>query len=155
MATDDEGANDRIDILLVEPNPGDSRLFEEQCKDAKLLNTIRTVTDGEEALDFLHQRGEYADEPLPDIVLLEPQLPGKSGIEVLSEVKHDSVLREIPVIILTSSDAGEQVVQSHGIEADTYLQKPVEPEEFVEFVGSIEEFWFAIVEKPSQSATRD
>jgi CheY-like chemotaxis protein len=155
MATDDEGTNDQIDILLVEPNPGDSRLFEEQCKDAKLLNTIHTVTDGEEALAFLHQRGEYADEPRPDIVLLEPQLPGKSGIEVLSELKNNPVLNEIPVIVLTSSDAGEKVVQTHGIEADTYLQKPVEPEDFVEFVRSIEEFWFAIVQKPSQSATRD
>ncbi len=155
MATDDEGATDHIDILLVEPNPGDSRLFEEQFRDAKLVNTIHTVTDGEAALDLLHQRGEYADEPRPDIVLLEPQLPGRSGIEVLSELKDDPVLSEIPVVVLTSSDAGEKVVQSHGLEADTYLQKPVEPEDFVEFVRSVEEFWFAIVQNPSQSAARD
>ncbi len=150
MATDDEGTDDPIDILLVEPNPGDSRLFEEQFTDAKLLNTIHTVSDGDEALAFLHQRGEFAEEPRPDIVLLEPQLPGKSGIEVLSELKNDAVLNEIPVVVLTSSDAGEQVVRSHGLEADTYLQKPVEPEDFVEFVRSVEDFWFAIVQKSAE-----
>ncbi|WP_226482324.1 response regulator [Natrinema amylolyticum] len=149
MPTEDE-RTEQIDILLVEPNPGDSRLFEEQFRDAKLLNTIHTVSDGESALDFVHQRNEYVDEPRPDIVLLEPQLPGKSGIDVLSELKNDPVLAEIPVVVLTSSDAGEKVVQSHGLEADSYMQKPVEPEDFVEFIQSIEEFWFAIVQKPSQ-----
>ncbi|WP_254762328.1 response regulator [Natrinema marinum] len=150
MSSEDGQQADPIKILLVEPNPGDSRLFEEKFRDAKLLNTIHTVPDGETALDFLAQRGEYADESRPDIVLLEPQLPGKSGIDVLSELKNEPELEEIPVVVLTSSDAGEKVVKSHGIEADTYLQKPVEPEEFVEFVQSVEEFWFAIVEKPSQ-----
>ncbi|WP_222915260.1 response regulator [Natrinema sp. SYSU A 869] len=150
MPTEDERTNGPIDILLVEPNPGDSRLFEEQFRDAKLLNTIHNISDGESALDFIHQRNEYSDEPRPDIVLLEPQLPGKSGIDVLSELKNDPVLSEIPVVVLTSSDAGEKVVQSHGLEADTYLQKPVEPEDFVEFVQSVEEFWFEIVQKPSQ-----
>ncbi|RZH69009.1 response regulator [Natrinema altunense] len=150
MPTETERTGEQIDILLVEPNPGDSRLFEEQFTDAKLLNTIHIVSDGDSALDFLHQRNEYADEPCPDIVLLEPQLPGKSGIDVLSELKNDPVLAEIPVIVLTSSDAGEKIVQSHGLEADTYMQKPVEPEDFVEFVRSIEEFWFAIVQTSSQ-----
>ncbi|ELY84591.1 response regulator [Natrinema altunense] len=150
MSTETERTGEQIDILLVEPNPGDSRLFEEQFADAKLLNTIHIVSDGDSALDFVHQRNEYADEPCPDIVLLEPQLPGKSGIDVLSELKNDPVLAEIPVIVLTSSDAGEKIVQSHGLEADTYMQKPVEPEDFVEFVRSIEEFWFAIVQTSSQ-----
>ncbi len=150
MATEGERTVEQIDILLVEPNPGDSRLFEEQFADAKLLNTIHIVSDGDSALDFVHQRNEYADKPCPDIVLLEPQLPGKSGIDVLSELKNDPVLAEIPVIVLTSSDAGEKIVQSHGLEADTYMQKPVEPEDFVEFVRSIEEFWFAIVQTSSQ-----
>ena len=150
MTSDGEQSNDPIDILLVEPNPGDSRLFKENFRDAKLLNTIHTVSDGESALEFLRQRGEYADEPRPDIVLLEPQLPGKSGIEVLSELKNEPTLEEIPVVALTSSDAGEEIVQSHGLEADTYIQKPIEPEDFVEFVQSIEDFWFAIVQKPAQ-----
>ncbi|QCW04780.1 response regulator [Natrinema pallidum] len=150
MGTEGERTVEQIDILLVEPNPGDSRLFEEQFADAKLLNTIHVVPDGDSALDVVHQRNEYADEPCPDIVLLEPQLPGKSGIDVLSELKEDPVLAEIPVIVLTSSDAGEKIVQSHGLEADSYMQKPVEPEDFVEFVRSIEEFWFAIVQTSSQ-----
>ncbi|PGF15890.1 response regulator [Natrinema sp. CBA1119] len=149
MATEAEQSNEPIDILLVEPNPGDSRLFEENFKDANLLNTVHTVSDGQSALDFVHQRGEYSSEPQPDIVLLEPQLPGKSGVDVLSELKNEP-LNDIAVVVLTSSDAGEQIVQSHGLEADTYIQKPVEPEDFVEFVQSIEDFWFAIVEKSSQ-----
>ncbi|AFO55577.1 MULTISPECIES: response regulator [unclassified Natrinema] len=150
MSTEGERTGEQIDILLVEPNPGDSRLFAEQFRDAKLLNTIHIVSDGDSALDFVHQRNEYADESCPDIVLLEPQLPGKSGIDVLSELKNDPVLAEIPVIVLTSSDAGEKIIRSHGLEADTYMQKPVEPEDFVEFVRSIEEFWFAIVQTSSQ-----
>ncbi|ELY79197.1 response regulator [Natrinema gari] len=150
MSTEGERTGEQIDILLVEPNPGDSRLFAEQFRDAKLLNTIHIVSDGDSALDFVHQRNEYADESCPDIVLLEPQLPGKSGIDILSELKNDPVLAEIPVIVLTSSDAGEKIIRSHGLEADTYMQKPVEPEDFVEFVRSIEEFWFAIVQTSSQ-----
>ncbi|ELY65178.1 response regulator [Natrinema versiforme] len=149
MTTEDEQVDEPIDILLVEPNPGDSRLFEEKFTDAKLLNTIHTVSDGQSALDFVRQRNEYTDEPRPDIILLEPQLPGKSGIDVLSELKNEPTLDGIPVVVLTSSDAGEKIVQSHGLEADTYIQKPVEPEDFVEFVQSIEDFWFAIVQKPA------
>lgn len=150
MATEGGQSTDPIDILLVEPNPGDSRLFEENFRDAKLLNTVHIVSDGRSALDFVHQRGEYSNEPQPDIVLLEPQLPGKSGIDVLSELKNEPALNEIAVVVLTSSDAGEQIVQSHGLEADAYIQKPIEPEDFVEFVQSIEDFWFAIVQKQSQ-----
>ncbi|QLK24678.1 response regulator [Natrinema zhouii] len=150
MATEGGQSTDPIDILLVEPNPGDSRLFEENFRDAKLLNTVHIVDDGQSALDFVHQRGEYSSEPQPDMVLLEPQLPGKSGIDVLSELKNEPALNEIAVVVLTSSDAGEQIVQSHGLEADAYIQKPIEPEDFVEFVQSIEDFWFAIVQKQSQ-----
>ncbi|WP_306059400.1 response regulator [Natronococcus wangiae] len=150
MGTPDERGNDLIDILLVEPNPGDSRLFTENFSDAKLLNTIHTVSDAESALDFLYQRNNHSDKPRPDIVLLEPHLPGQSGMDVLSELKNEPALREIPVVVLTSSDAGEEIMQSHGIDADTYIRKPVEPEEFVEFVQSIEDFWFAIVQKSSE-----
>lgn len=155
MSTDEVQADEPIDILLVEPNPGDSRLFKENFRDGKLVNTVDIVSDGEAALDFVHQRNEFSDESRPDIVLLEPQLPGKSGIEVLSELKNDPVVSDIPVIVLTSSDAGEKIVQSHGIEADTYMQKPLEPGDFVDFVRSIEEFWVAIVQKPSEQPTTD
>ncbi|MDQ2052560.1 response regulator [Natronolimnohabitans sp. A-GB9] len=134
-----------VDILLVEPNPGDTRLFTENFRDAKLVNTIHAVVDGEDALDFVYQRGEYDDTPQPDIVLLEPQLPGTSGMEVLAELNNEPALCEIPVVVLTSSTVGEEIVKSHDLEADEYIRKPVEPEEFIEFVQEIEEFWFAIV----------
>ncbi|TYL36095.1 response regulator [Natronococcus pandeyae] len=150
MGTSDEQIDDLIDILLVEPNPGDSRLFTENFSDAKLLNTIYTVSDAESALDFLHQRNRHSDKPRPDIVLLEPQLPRQNGMDVLSELKNEPALDDIPVIVLTSSEAGEDIMQSYGIDADSYIRKPVEPDEFVEFVQSIEDFWFAIVQKSSQ-----
>ncbi|WP_254523683.1 response regulator [Natrinema caseinilyticum] len=141
--------NDPIDILLVEPNPGDTRLFTESFDEANLTNSIATVSDGDAALDFVHQRGDYEDATDPDLVLLEPQLPGKSGIEVLSELKNEPALRDLPVVILTSSDMGEEIVKSHGIDADHYSQKPVEPEDFIEFVQEIEEFWLTIVQGES------
>lgn len=150
MANDAEV--DPIEILLVEPSPGDTRLFTEQFKDAKILNTLNAVTDGESALDYVHRRGDYADATRPDLILLELKLPGKSGVKVMSELEDDPEVSDIPVVVLTSSDLGEEMVKSHGLEADTYLQKPVEPDEFVEFVQSVEDFWLAIVE---QSPTAD
>lgn len=147
MTSEDEQTDEPIEILLVEPNPGDTRLFTESFKDAKLTNSIHTVPNGEDALDYVHQRGEYEDEPCPDLILLEPQLPGKSGLEVLSELNNDPALGEIPVVILTTSDVGEDIVKSHDLDADHYIQKPVESNEFIEFVQSIEEFWLAIVQQ--------
>lgn len=138
-----------IDILLVEPNPGDTRLFEETFRDAKLMNTIHSVPDGETALDVVNQRGEYADASRPDVILLEPQLPGTSGMEVLSELNNEPALSDIPVVILTSSAAGEEIVKSHGLDADKYIRKPVGTEEVIEFVQEIEDFWFAIVRNSS------
>lgn len=149
--TSSEGPTvDPIDILLVEPNPGDTRLFTEQFKDAKLLNTVHAVSDGESALDCVHQRGAYADRPRPDIVLLDPQLPRMDDVEILSELKGESAIADIPVAVLTSSAVGEDIVKSHGLEADTYIRKPVEPEEFVSFIQTIEDFWLAIVRQSSE-----
>lgn len=149
MSSDnDEG--EPIDILLVEPNPGDTRLFTEQFKDAKIMNTVHAVTDGESALDFVHQRGEYETEDIPDVILLDPQLPGIDGMEVLSELNDDSSLSDIPVVVLTSSELGEDIARSHGLTADVYLRKPVEPEEFVDFVQSIENFWLSIVKNEGE-----
>ncbi|WP_247000780.1 response regulator [Halosolutus gelatinilyticus] len=139
------GAEDEIDILLVEPNPGDSRLFTETFRDAKLRNIVHTVSDGERALEFVSQHGDYEDAPRPDIILLEPKLPGTTGMELLSELKNEPALRDVHVVVLTSSDTGEEIVRSHGIEADEYLRKPVTTAEFIEFVREVEEFWFAIV----------
>lgn len=148
MAIDDERTGERIDILLVEPSPGDTRLFAESFRDGKLANRLHTVSDGESAIEFIHQRGEYADEPRPNLVLLEPNLPGKSGTDVLSELKNAPALSNIPVAVLTSSEVGEEIARSHGLEADHYIQKPIEPDEFIAFVQSIEEFWLAIIERP-------
>lgn len=149
MTSVNNGGNDDIveavDILLVEPNPGDTRLFEESFRDAKLANAVHAVTDGEDALEFVHQRGEYEDAPKPDLILLEPQLPGTSGHDVLSELESKEALSEIPVIVLTSSEAGADIVKSSGVDADEFFQKPVEAEEFIEFIREVEDFWFAIV----------
>ncbi|WP_121744639.1 response regulator [Natronorubrum halophilum] len=151
MTVTEEQAEQPIDILLVEPNPGDTRLFTENLRDAKLLNTIYAVSDGESALDFVHQRGDHTDKPQPDVILLEPQLPDRDGMDVLAELNDEPALSEIPVIVLTSSDAGERIVKSHDIDADTYIQKPVSAEDFADFVRSIEEFWFTIVRNPSST----
>lgn len=148
MTAEEGEPGEPIEILLIEPNPGDTRLFTESFKDAQITNRIYAVSDGETALDFVHQRGEYASVSRPDIVLLDPQLPDTSGTDVLSELDADPALREIPVVILTSSAVEEEIVKSRDFEADAYIQKPVEPEEFVEFVGSVEEFWFTIVRRP-------
>jgi len=140
-----------IDILLVEPNPGDTRLFEENFREGKFMNTIHSVPDGESALDFVTQRGEYEQAPKPDIILLEPQLPGTSGTDVLSELNDEPALTDIPVIVLTSSAAGEEIVKSHGLDADAYIRKPVEADEFMDFVQEVEDFWFAIVKTESSN----
>jgi CheY-like chemotaxis protein len=140
-----------IDILLVEPNQGDIRLFEENLEQGKIFNTIHTVSNGEAALDFVNQRGEYEEVPQPDLILLEPQLPGKSGMEVLSELNNEPELKGIPVIVLTSSEVGQEIVKSHGLEADKYIQKPVEAEEFVTFAKEVEDFWLAIIQDNGES----
>ena len=148
MTTVDEQAGDRIELLLVEPSPGDTRLFTESFREGKLANTLHTVSDGESAIDFIRQRGEYADKPRPDFVLLEPELPDRSSTDVLSELKDEPALSDIPVVVLTSSAVGEEIVRSHGLDADHYIQKPVEPGEFIEFTQSIEDFWLAIIQQP-------
>ena len=101
-------------------------------------------------LEYLDQRGQYADEPVPDIILLDPALPGHDGTDVLAALRDDPELSEIPVVVLTSSAVGEEIVRSSGLDADEYMQKPVEPDEFIEFVQSVEEFWLAIVREPAR-----
>ncbi len=141
-------AENTIAILLVEPNPGDARLFTESFADASIASDVHTVTNGEAALELVHQRGEYADTPRPDLILLDFQLPGTSGEAVLSELKSEPSLRSIPVIVLTSSDSEEDIARSYDLHANAYLQKPVDPEEFVELVRSFEEFWLTFVRLP-------
>ncbi|SFR99288.1 Response regulator receiver domain-containing protein [Halomicrobium zhouii] len=149
MTTADDRDGDRIELLLVEPNPGDTRLFTESFRDGKLANNLHTVSDGESAIDFVRQRGEYADAPRPDLVLLEPELPGVGASEVLSELRGEPAVADVPVVVLSSSDAGEQILRSRGLDADHIIQKPIEPGEFIEFVQSVEDFWLAIIEQPS------
>lgn len=142
---------DTVTILLIEPNPGDARLFTESFADARIASDVHTVTDGEAALDFVHQRNEFDESPRPDIILLDFQLPGISGKDVLSELKSDSTLRSIPVIVLTSSDSEADIAQSYDLHANAYLQKPVDPDEFVDLVRSFEEFWLTFVRLPGDS----
>ena len=136
------------DILLVEDNPGDVRLTKEAFKNGRICNTLHVVTDGVEALDFLHQRGEHADAPQPDIVLLDLNLPRKDGDEVLDEIRNTEHLEQLPVVILTSSEAQEDVTQSYELQANAYLTKPVDPQEFVDVVRSFQQFWLSVVRLP-------
>ena len=136
------------DILLVEDNPGDIRLTQEAFKEGQIANTLYVVTDGIEALDFLYKRGDHTDVPYPDLILLDLNLPRKNGDEVLEEIKEEQNLSRIPVIILTSSQAEEDVVRSYDLCANAYLTKPVDPSEFVEVVRSFEQFWLSVVRLP-------
>ena len=137
-----------IDILLVEDNPGDANLAREAFDEGRIKNTLHTVSDGVDALDFLHQRGDHTDAPCPDIVLLDLNLPRKNGDDVLKEVKEDQDLRHIPIVILTSSEAEDDIVNAYDHYANAYLRKPVDPFEFIEMIKQFEEFWFSVVRLP-------
>lgn len=139
-----------VEILLVEDNPGDVRLTEKAFEEVKLANNLHVTTDGVEAMAFLRGEGEFADTPRPDIVLLDLNLPRKDGTEVLSEVKTDDDLREIPVVVLTSSEAEEDVIETYNNHANAYLTKPVDFEGFTEIVKKIEGFWFTLVKFPPE-----
>jgi chemotaxis family two-component system response regulator Rcp1 len=139
-----------VQILLVEDNPGDVRLTEKAFEEANLTNDIDVVTDGVEAMSYLHQEGEYADKTLPDIVLLDLNLPKKNGDEVLAEVKTDDDLKHLPVVILTSSEAEEDIAATYNKHANAYLTKPVDFEGFTDIVKRIEGFWFSVVTFPPE-----
>jgi two-component system, chemotaxis family, response regulator Rcp1 len=134
-----------IEILLVEDNPGDVRLTKEALKDAKVRNNLRVAMDGAEALAFLRKQGKHAAAPRPDLILLDLNLPKKNGREVLEEIKQDVALQHIPVVILTTSQAEQDVLESYRLRANAYVTKPVDLEQFLRVVGSIEEFWLEIV----------
>jgi chemotaxis family two-component system response regulator Rcp1 len=137
-----------IEILLVEDNPGDVRLTQEALKDTKVRNELHIVEDGVEAMAFLRQEGQYADTPRPDVILLDLNLPKKDGREVLAEVKADPNLRRIPVVILTVSQAEEDILKTYDLHANCYITKPVNLDQFLTVVRSIEDFWFTIVKLP-------
>lgn len=140
-----------VDILLVEDNPGDIRLTEEAFKDSRIANTLYVVNDGVAALDFLHQRGDYADAPQPHIVLLDLNLPRKNGDEVLQELKPDPEFEHLSVIVLTSSEAQHDLVESTAPHPDTYLTKPVDPDEFIDAIRSFERYWLSIDRLPDET----
>ncbi|MEF8785021.1 MAG: response regulator [Haloarculaceae archaeon] len=137
-----------IEILLAEDNPGDVRLTEKALDHGNILNNLHVANDGIEAIKFLRQDGEYADEPRPDLVLLDLNMPKKDGREVLEDMKADPKLRRIPVVVLTSSEAEEDVVRSYELNANAYLTKPVDFDGFVDIVERIEDFWFSVVKMP-------
>ena len=138
-----------VEILLVEDNPGDVRLTKEALKEGKVSNNLSVVGDGVEALAFLRLEGEYADAIRPDMILLDLNLPKKSGREVLQEVKADPGLRRIPVVILTTSGAERDVADTYDLHANCYITKPVDLDQFINVAKSIEQFWLTIVTLPS------
>ena len=137
-----------VDILLVEDNPGDVRLTKEALKDAKVLNTVYIAKDGVEAMQFLHREDSHSTVPLPDLILLDLNLPRKDGREVLAEIKKDTILRHIPVIVLTTSKADEDIIKTYNLHANAYITKPVDLNQFAAIIHTLEEFWFTIVKLP-------
>ncbi len=137
-----------VEILLVEDNPADVRLTVEILKETKVRNSLTVAGDGNEALELLRRTGRYTHAVRPDLILLDLDLPKKDGEQVLAEIKADPVLKRIPVVILTSSKAEEDVVKSYNLYADCYVTKPVDLEQFVKVVKSVEDFWLTIVKLP-------
>lgn len=145
-------AHTPIQILLVEDNPGDVRLTREVLKEGRISNTLNVVGDGVEAMAFLRHEGAYADAKQQDLVLLDLNVPKKDGHEVLAEMKADPVLRRIPVIVLTSSAAELDILAAYNLHANCYITKPVDLDQFVTVVRSIEDFWLSIVKLPGGEA---
>ena len=137
-----------VQILLVEDNPGDARLTEEALREAKVRNTLHHVEDGIDALAFLRQEGDFDDAPRPDLIFLDLNLPRMDGREVLHEIKNDPEFRRIPVVVLTSSGAEQDIVNTYELHANCYITKPVDMNGFMKVVKSIENFWFAVVKLP-------
>jgi two-component system response regulator len=140
--------NKPITILMAEDNATDIMLTKEALAHAKVSNTLHVVEDGIEAMEFLHRRGKYAKMPRPDLILLDLNMPRKNGQEVLAEIKADDQLKHIPVVVLTTSKAEEDVLKAYGLFANCYVIKPVDFDVFAEVVRSIQQFWFSVVTLP-------
>jgi two-component system, chemotaxis family, response regulator Rcp1 len=137
-----------IEILLVEDSPGDVRLTREALRDAKVHNNLHVAPDGVDATSFLWRRDKHAEAPRPDLILLDLNLPKKGGRELLEEIKQDPGLMSIPVVILTTSAAEEDILRSYQLHANCYITKPVDLDQFLKVVKSIDNFWLAIVKLP-------
>ncbi len=144
----ESGESSPIQILLVEDNPGDVELTREALHDTKVHMHLSVVNDGVEAMAFLRREGRFADAPRPDLILLDLNLPRKDGRGVLADVKQDPSLRHIPVVVLTSSQAEQDIVRAYELHANCYVTKPVDLDQFVKIVRSIEQFWFTVVKLP-------
>lgn len=138
-----------FEILLVEDNPSDARLAMESFKNTQVRNNLHVVSDGEMAMDFLERKGSYAEAPRPDIILLDLNLPKKSGIEILAEIKANEKWRRIPVAILTGSEDEKDIKRTYDLGANCFISKPVDSDEFIKVAESIQEFWFTIVKLPT------
>jgi len=148
LANREDAAAPPVEILLVEDNPGDVRLTKEALREGKVYNNLHWAKDGVEALEFLRREGKHADAPRPDIILLDLNLPKKDGREVLSSIKNDDRFKQIPVVILTTSEAEEDVLRSYELHANCYITKPVDLEKFIVVVQSIDRFWLTVVTLP-------
>lgn len=137
-----------VEILLVEDNPGDTRLTIEALKESKINNTLNHVEDGVEALRYLRKEEPYENANTPDMILLDLDLPNMSGRELLEVVKNDKTLRRIPIVILTISESDTDVLESYDMQANAYVRKPIDLDQFVRVVQSIENFWFTVVKYP-------
>ena len=137
-----------IEILLVEDDPGDVLITTEALEQSKLINNLHTVENGEQAVSFLRREGDYADAVRPDLVLLDLNLPRRDGREVLADIKADPDLRRIPVVVLTTSSAEEDVIRSYDLHANVYVTKPVDFDRFVEVVRQVDDFFFTVVRLP-------
>jgi len=144
----DQSVGTPINILLVEDNPGDVRLTQEALKETKVINNLDVVKDGVDAMAFLRREDQYADAPSPDLILLDLNMPRKDGREVLAEIKSDDSLRRIPVVVLTISEAEEDILKTYDLHANCYITKPLDLEKFGKVVKTIEDFWMTIVKLP-------
>jgi CheY-like chemotaxis protein len=140
-----------IEVLLVEDDPGDVLMTREAFEEHKVRNRLTVLTDGAQALDYLHRRGEYADVDLPDLILLDLNLPKRDGREVLAEIKQNEELRQIPVVVLTTSDADEDILRSYQLHANAYVTKPVDFDRFIAVVRHIDDFFVSVVKLPPRS----
>ncbi len=138
-----------IEVLLVEDNPGDVRLTMEAMRESKVIVNLSVAPDGEEALAFLRRLGPHLGAPRPDLILLDLNLPRKDGREVLAEIKADADLRRIPVVVLTTSRAEEDILRTYDLHANCFITKPVDLDQFITVVASISDFWFSVVRLPT------
>jgi len=146
----DSVTGDPVEILLAEDNPGDVKLTKKALEQGQVLNNLHVVDDGVEAMAYLRQDDGYEDAKRPDLLLLDLNMPRMDGREVLEAVKSDDSLRRIPVVVLTSSEAEEDIVQSYDLHANAYLTKPVDFDGFLDIVGRIEDFWLTVVKRPPE-----